>query len=90
MKGVVAILRLPCPAEISFSATISARDLKFAPISSLWTSLGIVLSNLQNMYSKCVYRSVVYIRKVPKPPEISFSALIRARDLKAPTISLWP
>ena len=82
MKGEVAILRLPCPAEISFSGSISARDLKFAPVSSLWTSLTIVFSNLQNICSKWVYRGVAHFRRVPHPLEISSSAFMRASDLK--------
>ena len=43
------------------------------------------------MYLKSVYKGVVHIRRVPQPPEISYSASIGARDLKnALATSLWP
>ena len=41
------------------------------------------------MYLKCVYRGVVHTRRVLLPPEISFSASIRARDLKFAPAKVW-
>ena len=55
-KGVIHIRRIPHPPEISFSASMSDRDLKIAPDTLLWPSLTMAFLNLQDMCLKGAFK----------------------------------
>ena len=55
---MIAILRFPCPPDISFSASISARDLKFASGTQLY----------KTCIWRYVYKGMAHTRGIPYAP----------------------